>query len=99
MISSTVWTILAGAALTYQTRIGGHLLLSRFDRIHPRIQAGLDAVPAAVLTTIVAPAVFNGGPAEWVAIGIAALAGLYMSLLPMVFIGTLSLIIARLAIG
>lgn len=99
MISSTVWIILAGAVLTYLTRIGGHLVLSRFDRIHPRIQAGLDAVPAAVLTTIVAPAVYNGGPAEWVAICVAGLAGLYLSLLPMVAIGTLVVILARMAFG
>lgn len=70
----TVWTILAGAILTYLTRIGGHLVLSRFNRIHPRVEAGLDAVPAAVLTTIVAPAAFNGGPAELTALAIAGVA-------------------------
>lgn len=99
MMSSIIWIILAGAALTYLTRIGGHLVLSRFDRIHPRVQAGLDAVPAAVLTTIVAPAVYNGGPAEWIAICVAAIAGLYLSLLPMVAIGTVAIILARMAIG
>ncbi len=99
MISSTIWIIFAGAVMTYLTRIGGHLILSRFESIHPRIQAGLDAVPAAVLTTIVAPAVYNGGPAEWLAIGIAGLAGLYLSLLPMVAIGALAVILARMTIG
>lgn len=99
MIDTTIWIILAGAVLTYFTRIGGHLVLSRFDSIHPRIQAGLDAVPAAVLTTIVAPAVYNGGPAEWVAICIAGLAGFYVSLLPTVAIGTLAVIVARMVIG
>ena len=43
--------ILAGAFLTYLTRIGGHLILSRFEHIHPRVEAALNAVPAAVLTT------------------------------------------------
>lgn len=99
MISSTIWIIFAGAVMTYLTRIGGHLILSRFERIHPRIQAGLDAVPAAVLTTIVAPAVYNGGPAEWLAIGIAGVAGLYLSLLPMVAIGALAVILARMVVG
>lgn len=35
---------------TYGTRIAGHLVLSRFDRLDPRIDAALDAVPAAVMT-------------------------------------------------
>lgn len=74
MSEPVVWVILAGAALTYLTRIGGHLILSRFDRIHPRVEAGLDAVPAAVLTTIVAPAAYHGGVAELVALVVAALA-------------------------
>ena len=59
-MSTTVWIILAAAVVTYLTRIGGHVLLSRFQRIHPRVEAGLDAVPAAVLTTLVAPAAAGG---------------------------------------
>ena len=39
-MSTTVWIILAGAVLTYLTRIGGHLVLSRFEHIHPRVEAG-----------------------------------------------------------
>jgi uncharacterized membrane protein len=67
-----MWIILGGALVTYLTRIGGHLVISRFQRIHPRVEAGLDAVPAAVLTTLVAPAAAAGGPVEWVALAIAA---------------------------
>ena len=63
-MSSTLWIILAGAAVTYLTRVGGHLVLSRFERVHPRVEAALDAVPAAVLTTLVAPALVQAGPAE-----------------------------------
>ena len=55
-MNSIYFAILAGAFLTYLTRIGGHLILSRFERIHPRVEAALNAVPAAVLTTLVAPA-------------------------------------------
>ena len=54
-MSTTFWIIIAGAVATYLTRIGGHLVISRFDHIHPRVEAGLNAVPAAVLTTLVAP--------------------------------------------
>lgn len=67
-MSTTVWIILAGALLTFLTRVGGHVVLSRFERIHPRVEAGLNAVPAAVLTTLVAPAAMNGGVAETAAL-------------------------------
>ena len=63
-MSTTVWIILAGALMTYLTRVGGHLVLSRFDRVHPRVEAGLNAVPAAVLTTLVAPAAVSGAEQE-----------------------------------
>ena len=59
-MSTTLWIILWGAVVTYLTRIGGHLVLSRFEHIHPRVEAGLNAVPAAVLTTLVAPAAMLG---------------------------------------
>jgi uncharacterized membrane protein len=76
-VSTTFWIIVAAAVLTYLTRAGGHLVLSRFERVHPRVEAGLNAVPAAVLTTLVAPAAMQGGPAE-----IAALVtGVALSLL------------------
>ncbi|MBO6538523.1 MAG: AzlD domain-containing protein [Rhizobiaceae bacterium] len=67
-MSTTVWIILAGALVTYLTRIGGDLVLSRFERIHPRVEAALNAVPAAVLTTLVAPVATTGGIAETAAL-------------------------------
>lgn len=94
-MTTTFWIIVGGAILTYLTRIGGHMVLSRFERVHPRVQAGLDAVPAAVLTTLVAPSVINAGPNEWIAIVIAGLAGLRVSLLPMVLVGTVLLVFLR----
>ena len=41
-----VWTIIAAAVVTYGTRIGGHLVLSRFKRVPPRVDAALNAVPS-----------------------------------------------------
>ena len=72
-MTTTVWIILAGAVVTYLSRIGGHLVLSRFDKIHPRVEQGLNAVPAAVLTTLVAPAAYSAGPAEVAALVVAAI--------------------------
>ncbi|PLW76742.1 AzlD family protein [Cohaesibacter celericrescens] len=98
-MSSTLWIILGGALVTYLTRFGGHVVLSRFKHIHPRVQAGLDAVPAAVLTTLMAPAVVSGGPAEWAAMAVATAAGLRLSILPMVAVGMLTLVVLRHSLG
>ncbi|HTV68697.1 MAG TPA: AzlD family protein [Rhizobiaceae bacterium] len=94
-MSTTVWIILAGAFFTYLTRVGGHLVLSRFDRIHPRVEAGLNAVPAAVLTTLVAPAAVDGGPAEWTALIVAGLVSLRFGLMSMFLTGAAVLIAMR----
>ncbi len=98
-MSTTFWIIIAGAVATYLTRIGGHLVLSRFERIHPRVEAGLNAVPAAVLTTLVAPAVLTAGPAEWAALIVTALASLYGGLMTMFLAGAAVLILCRQFVG
>lgn len=94
-----MWIIIGGALMTYLTRVGGHLVLSRFERIHPRVQAGLNAVPAAVLTTLVAPAATSAGPAELVALAVAALVSLRSGLLPMFLAGAAVLVVLRQFIG
>lgn len=95
MISATAWIILAGAVATYLSRIGGHLVLSRFERIHPRVEAGLNAVPAAVLTTLVAPVATTGGPIEWAALAVAGLVALRGGLSAMFIAGAVVLIVLR----
>ncbi|WP_315923841.1 AzlD family protein [Mesorhizobium sp. SP-1A] len=94
-MSTTFWITIAAAVATYLTRIGGHLVISRFERIHPRVEAGLNAVPAAVLTTLVAPAVLGAGPAEWLALIVAGLVSLRTGLLTMFLTGAAILIAAR----
>ncbi|MCB1430253.1 MAG: AzlD domain-containing protein [Nitratireductor sp.] len=77
MSAQTVTLIILGAALaTYVTRIGGHVVLSQFRRIHPRVEAALNAVPAAVLATLVAPSLLTGGVAEIAALVASALLSL-----------------------
>ena len=98
-MSTTAWIILAAAIATYLTRIGGHLVISRFETIHPRVEAGLNAVPAAVLTTLVAPELLNAGPAEWIAIVVAALAALRGGLMTMFLAGAAVLILLRQFMG
>lgn len=98
-MSIAVWIILGGALLTYLTRIGGHLVLSRFERVHPRVEAGLNAVPAAVLTTLVAPAAFGGSPAELLALVAGGLAALRGGTMLVLIIGGGTLILARHFLG
>jgi len=99
-VSTTFWIILAGGVLTYLTRIGGHLVISRFERLHPRVEAGLNAVPVAVLTTLFAPAVVEGGPAEWIALAAAAvIAFTGGSFLLMFLVGAGLLVILRQFVG
>lgn len=90
--TETTLVILAAAVATYITRIGGDLVLSRFRVIHPRVQAGLNAVPAAVLATIVAPAAYQGGIAELAALAVAALASLRFGLTVLFAAGAATLI-------
>ena len=95
-MSTTLWIIVAGAIVTYLTRIGGHLVLSRFQRIHPRVEAALDAVPAAVLTALIAPATAMAGPMEWTALVVAVLVALRGGGLTMIFFsGGAALILLR----
>ena len=98
-MTKTGWIILAGALVTYLTRIGGHLLLSRFDRVPPRLEAALDAVPAAVLTTLVAPPLLAGRPIDIAAVAIAGLVALRAGVLTMFLVGAAVLIGGHLLLG
>ncbi|CAG0996299.1 MAG: AzlD family protein [Rhizobiaceae bacterium] len=99
-MSGTLWIILGGAVMTYLARIGGHLVLSRFERIHPRVEAGLNAVPAAVLTTLVAPAAMNGGVPEIASLVVAGtVAWFWGGMMPMFLTGGVVLIALRQLLG
>ena len=98
-MSTTLWIIIAGAIATYLTRIGGHLVISRFENIHPRVEAGLNAVPAAVLTTLVAPAAVSAGPAEMIALLAAGIVSLRAGMMPMFLTGAAVLILFRQVVG
>jgi uncharacterized membrane protein len=61
--------IAALALASYACRVAGFWLM-RFVVITPRVEAGLRAVPIAVMIAIVAPAALRGGIDEW--LGLAA---------------------------
>ncbi|GGD63058.1 MULTISPECIES: AzlD family protein [Rhizobium] len=71
--------IFAAAVATFATRIGGYILITRMKSIPPRMEAALNAVPAAVLTTLVAPAFFIGGWESKLALIVALFVGLRVS--------------------
>lgn len=98
-ISTITWIVLAGAVATYLTRIGGHLILSRFSTIPPRVEAALNAVPAAVLTTLVAPAAVNGGAAEFLTIVIAGAAAFYLPMMGVFALGWVTILVLRALLG
>ncbi|OYR13655.1 AzlD family protein [Brucella grignonensis] len=94
-MSTTIWIILAGAVCTYLTRVGGHLILSRFERVHYRIEAALNAVPAAVLTAIVAAPASDHGWRELLVLVFCVLLSLRVGMMTMFFAGATLLIALR----
>ncbi|WP_182086929.1 AzlD domain-containing protein [Aureimonas sp. ME7] len=95
---SDIWLLaLAAAVLTYGTRVAGHLVLSRFDTIPPRLEAALDAVPPAMLVTIVTPVFVDGDWTERLLIVACGFLALRLSVLTTVAIGVASAALLRLA--
>lgn len=96
-MSEIFWLIVTLGALTYATRFGGHVVLSRFKRINPRLESALDAVPAAVITALVAPA-FLTGPAEFIGAAMAVLLSFRLSMLSVVVLSTVMVALLRYAL-
>lgn len=67
---ATLATIVAMGLATYLTRVAGYWLVRRFT-LSGRVQAGLEAVPGAILIALIAPAAFATGIAESAAAAIA----------------------------
>lgn len=95
---SAIVLIVSLGLVTYATRIAGHLVLSRFDRLDPRMEAALDAVPAAVMTAIVAPLALTAGLAEALAAGATVIASLRLPIHWALVCGT-GLVVALRAVG
>ena len=93
---SDIWLVVVFAgALTYATRIAGYLIVVRIGAIPPRLDAALNAVPAAVLTTIVTPALVGGGWPEKVAIIACFFLTFRLPLIVTVALGTAFVALAR----
>jgi uncharacterized membrane protein len=92
------WTTLAivGMALaTLATRASGFLLM-RYIVVKGRMRAALDALPAAILMSVIAPTVLTTGLAELGAALIAAIAAvLRLPLVAVVIVGVVSVVVLR----
>jgi len=64
--------ILAMSLVTYVTKAGGLWLLNRIG-ISERLEAGLEILPGAIIVSILAPELADGGPAEFGAAGVVLL--------------------------
>ena len=94
---ATVLAIAAMAAVTCATRVAG-LWLVRVFTIEGRNAAALEAVPAAVLMSVIAPMVFMTGPAETLAAAITLFAAFRLPLMAAVAIGVGAVVLLRAAI-
>lgn len=63
---TVVAVVLAMAGVTYATKASGLWVVGRVD-LSERVEAGLDVLPGAVVVAFVAPALVDGGVAEWTA--------------------------------
>ncbi|CAM5764730.1 membrane protein [Labrys miyagiensis] len=94
--SHVVAAILAMALVTYGTRLAGIFLSGRLN-LTGRQKAAFDAIPAAVLVSVIAPVALATGPAETVATVIAGISATRMPLLVTILVGVASVVLLRMA--
>ena len=90
---TTVLTILGMALLTYATRVAG-LALGGL-KLTGRVQAAFEAIPAAVLTAVIAPSALATGWRETLAAGIVCLAATRLPLLAVIALGVAAIVALR----
>jgi uncharacterized membrane protein len=83
------------ALITYLTRIAGLFLVGRFS-LGGRGKAAFDAIPAAVLTALIAPTVLTTGPAEAIAGLITTIAAFRLPLLGTVAVSVATIVVLRM---
>src|SRR5688500_7431056 len=91
---TTLAAILAMAAVTYLTRIGGLVVADRLV-LKGRAKAAFDAIPPAVLVAVIAPTALATGWAETVAAAVAAVAATRLPVLAVVGVGVAAVVILR----
>ncbi len=90
----TLAAILAMAIITYATRIAGIALAGRLS-LSGRADAAFRAIPAAVLTAVIAPTALATGWPETLAALITALAATRLPLLGTIAVGVVAVVALR----
>jgi uncharacterized membrane protein len=90
----TLAAIVAMALVTYATRTAGLFLADRL-RLSGRAEAAFEAIPAAVLTAVIAPVALATGPAETAAALVTAAAATRLPLLATIAVGVLTVVLLR----
>jgi uncharacterized membrane protein len=91
---ATLATWIGMMAVTYASRAGGYWLIRRFA-VGGRLKAGLEAVPLAVLTALIAPTVLATGPAETLAALVTLLLAWRLPVLAAILGGGVAVVLLR----
>lgn len=92
--TTTLLAIAGMALVTYATRLLGPWIVVRL-KPGPRALAALEALPAAILTALVAPSVLTTGPAESLAALVTVIAALRLPLIATMVIGVACVVALR----
>jgi uncharacterized membrane protein len=65
-----LYAILVLGVLSYACRVSGFFMM-RYVTLTPRVEAWLRSIPIALTGAIVGPIAVNGGPPEWLGLGVA----------------------------
>ncbi|KLK93510.1 membrane protein [Microvirga vignae] len=91
---TTLLAIVAMAVVTYITRIGGLFVADRLV-LTGRAKAAFDAIPPAVLVSVIAPTALTTGWAEAIAAAVTAVVAFRLPLLATIAIGVVSVVVLR----
>ncbi len=91
---TTLLAIIAMAVVTYFTRVAGLFVADRLV-LTGRAKAAFDAIPPAVLVSVIAPTALTTGWAEALAAAITAFAAFRLPLLATIVVGVVSVVVLR----
>lgn len=91
---TTLLAIIAMAVVTYVTRIAGLFVADRLV-LTGRAKAAFDAIPPAVLVSVIAPTALTTGWAEAIAAAITAAVAFRLPLLATIAVGVVSVVVLR----
>lgn len=96
---TSLLTICGMAAATYASRAAGLMLMTRVSP-GPRLTRFMQAIPGAILASIVAPSALAAGPAEAMATALTALCAWRFGNLPLAMgVGVGAVLALRLVMG